>query len=60
MRACRQALAGSGAPLLAAAGGIHAGNAGAYAEAGADLLVTSSPYWAPPRDVQVRFAPGQH
>ncbi|MCW2312678.1 ModD protein [Rhodoferax antarcticus] len=42
-------------PLLAAAGGIHADNAPAYVRAGADFLVTSSPYWAPPRDVQVVF-----
>lgn len=41
-------------PLLAAAGGICAGNA-AYVAAGADVLVTSSPYGAPPRDVQVTF-----
>lgn len=40
---------------LAAAGGIHAGNAAAYAAAGADLLVTSAPYAAPPRDVKVDF-----
>ena len=37
--------------------GVNAGNAGAYAAAGADLLVTSAPYWAKPRDVQVRFTP---
>lgn len=42
-------------PLLAAAGGIHANNAAAYVAAGADFLVTSAPYWAPPRDVQVVF-----
>lgn len=41
--------------LLAAAGGIHAGNAADYAAAGADVLVTSAPYAAPPRDVQVIF-----
>lgn len=41
--------------LLAAAGGINAGNAAAYAAAGADLLVTSAPFTAPPRDVQVVF-----
>ncbi|QID19498.1 ModD protein [Nitrogeniibacter mangrovi] len=40
-------------PRLAAAGGIHAGNAADYARAGADLLVTSAPYFAPPRDVAV-------
>ena len=46
-------------PLIAAAGGINATNAGDYAAAGADLLVTSAPYWAPPKDVQVRFQPGE-
>jgi molybdenum transport protein len=44
--------------LLAAAGGVRADNAAAYVAAGADLLVTSAPYWAPPRDVQVLFARG--
>ena len=44
-------------PLIAAAGGINAENAGVYAEAAADILVTSSPYLARPRDVQVRIAP---
>jgi molybdenum transport protein len=47
---------------LAPAGGVNAANAVAYARAGADLLVSSAPYWAPPADVQVRFercdAPG--
>jgi len=42
-------------PLLAAAGGVRADNAAAYVAAGADLLVTSAPYTAPPRDVQVDF-----
>ncbi len=46
-------------PLIAAAGGINATNAADYAAAGADLLVTSAPYWAPPKDVQVRFQPGE-
>jgi molybdenum transport protein len=40
-------------PLLAAAGGVTAANAAAYAAAGADILVTSAPYAAPPRDVAV-------
>lgn len=40
---------------LAAAGGVNAGNAADYARAGARVLVTSSPYWAPPRDVAVRI-----
>ncbi len=44
-------------PVLAAAGGVNAANAWAYAEAGADVLVTSAPYAAPPRDVQVRLGP---
>jgi molybdenum transport protein len=48
----------SGRPtLLAAAGGINAGNAAAYARAGADILVTSAPYAAKPLDVQVRLTP---
>lgn len=42
-------------PLLAAAGGIKAVNAAAYASAGADILVTSAPYAAPPAEVQVRI-----
>jgi molybdenum transport protein len=42
--------------LLAAAGGIRADNADAYVAAGADLLVTSAPYSAAPRDVQVVFS----
>lgn len=43
--------------MVAAAGGINSGNAAAYAQAGADVLVTSSPYLAKPRDVQVRIRP---
>lgn len=43
-------------PVIAAAGGINGGNAAAYARARADVLVTSSPYMAKPRDVQVRIA----
>lgn len=42
-------------PQLAAAGGITAANAAAYAAAGADLLVTSSPYYAGPRDVKAEI-----
>jgi molybdenum transport protein len=41
--------------VIAAAGGIHAGNAAEYVRAGARLLVTTAPHLAPPRDVQVRF-----
>jgi molybdenum transport protein len=44
-------------PQIAAAGGITAANAAAYARAGADILVTSSPYFARPCDVQVRIMP---
>ncbi len=44
-------------PMVAAAGGIHAGNVAAYAQAGADVVVTSSPYLARPRDVQVAIGP---
>jgi molybdenum transport protein len=40
---------------LAPAGGVNAANAVAYARAGADLLVSSAPYWAPPADVKVTF-----
>jgi molybdenum transport protein len=42
---------------LAAAGGINSANAGDYARAGADILVTSAPYFAPPRDVAVSITP---
>lgn len=44
-------------PLLAVAGGVRADNAAAYVAAGADLLVTSAPYSAPPRDIAVSFSP---
>ncbi len=44
-------------PIVAAAGGINAGNVADYARAGADVVVTSSPYLAHPRDVQVRIYP---
>jgi molybdenum transport protein len=45
-------------PVVAAAGGINAANAADYAKAGADVLVTSWPYAAGPRDVQVKLGPG--
>lgn len=41
---------------IAAAGGINSANAEAYARAGADILVTSAPYFAPPRDVAVTIS----
>lgn len=54
---CRRSLGVLAAkPLLAAAGGVRVDNAAAYVAAGADLLVTSAPFTAPPRDVQVHFS----
>lgn len=53
----RMAAIGRSRPVVAVAGGIHAGNVAAYAQAGADVVVTSSPYLARPRDVQVRIGP---
>ncbi len=40
-------------PHIAAAGGVNQSNAANYAAAGADIIVTSSPYWAKPCDVAV-------
>jgi molybdenum transport protein len=45
-----------GRPIVAAAGGINEKNAAEYARAGADVLVTSAPYYARPADIQVQFA----
>lgn len=53
----RMAAIGRSRPVVAVAGGIHAGNVAAYAQAGADVVVTSSPYLAQPCDVQVRIEP---
>jgi molybdenum transport protein len=47
--------AGSVRPRIAAAGGVNAANAAAYAKAGADIIVTSAPYLARPCDVQVNL-----
>jgi molybdenum transport protein len=44
-------------PLLAVAGGVSVHNAADYARAGADILVTSAPYWATPGDVKVVLGP---
>lgn len=41
---------------IAAAGGINATNAAAYARAGSRILVTSAPYFAGPRDVAVSLS----
>ncbi len=52
------ALTERGSPaIVAMAGGVNAGNAEAYARAGARVLVTTAPHLAPPRDVQVRLSP---
>lgn len=56
--ACRAAMTARGLDIwLAAAGGVTAANAVAYAQAGADLLVTSAPYFSPPADVKVVLGP---
>lgn len=49
--------AGPGRPRLAAAGGVQPGNAEAYVRAGARILVSSAPYFAPPKDVAVTLTP---
>ena len=41
---------------MIAAGGVNGGNAAAYARAGADVLVTSWMYFAPPADIQAEIA----
>ena len=46
-----------GRPVIAAAGGVTAQNAGDYAKAGADTLVTSAPYYAKPVGIQVCIGP---
>jgi molybdenum transport protein len=55
VREIRSMLDGLAPPraVLAVAGGVTQANAAAYAAAGADVLVTSAPYAAPPRDVAV-------
>jgi molybdenum transport protein len=49
----KRAMPAAARTRVAAAGGINYANAEAYARAGADILVTSAPYFAPPRDVAV-------
>lgn len=57
VRQCKAALhAAHLHPMLAAAGGVTADNAVAYGHAGADILVSSAPYHAPPCHVEVRFS----
>lgn len=41
------------AAKIAAAGGVNSANAADYARAGAHILVTSAPYFAPPADIKV-------
>lgn len=51
---CRALLVARGlCPLLLVAGGVTEANAGDYARAGADVLVSSAPYQAAPADVKV-------
>jgi len=55
---CKAMLTEAGlGPQLAAAGGVNAANAVAYAQAGADVLVTSAPFFSKPADVQVKISP---
>ncbi len=57
VRQCKQMLHASHLhPMIAVAGGVNASNAVAHAAAGADVLVSSSPYHAAPKDVEVRFS----
>jgi molybdenum transport protein len=57
LAALRERLAAAGLrPVLAPAGGVTVHNALDYARAGADLLVSSAPYHAPPADVKVTFS----
>ncbi len=44
-------------PMLAPAGGVTLANAVEFARAGADFLVSSSPYFAPPADIRVVLRP---
>lgn len=46
-------------PAVAAAGGVNAANAAAYAAAGCAILVSSAPYFARPADVRVVIAAAQ-
>ncbi|MBQ1784491.1 MAG: ModD protein [Gammaproteobacteria bacterium] len=41
---------------VAVAGGVNLATIAGYAAVNPDLLVTSAPFFAPPRDVQVRFS----
>lgn len=57
VRACHAYCQENNLPvILAVAGGVNANNAADYVSAGAGLLVTSAPYHAEPKDVQVTFS----
>ena len=53
VRACRMHEA---PPLVAATGGVDESNAEAYAAAGADLLVTSAPWFAKPAEIRATIS----
>lgn len=58
LRDCKSALSAANLnPLLALAGGVTTANAVDYAKSGADLLVSSAPYFSPPMDVKVMISP---
>ncbi len=57
-RFVREAKTANPALIVNAAGGVTAENAAAYARAGADVLVTSWPYFGRPFDIKMRFACG--
>lgn len=58
LKALRGTLSAQGLhPMLAPAGGVTLANAVDYARAGADFLVSSAPYFAPPADIKVRLHP---
>ena len=42
---------------ITAAGGIDEKNIGRYATTGVDMLITSSPYYGKPLDIQVNIEP---
>ncbi len=45
----------NGSTRLAIAGGVNQNNVGKYVAAGADIIVTSAPYYAKPKDIKVIF-----
>ena len=57
LAALRQSLRAQGLQAqLAPAGGVTVANAAGFARAGADFLVTSAPYFAPPADIRVSIS----